>query len=1012
MTGLCNTRGGCPSGPTELGRVGGRAGGRYPLQMLAKLTLHSLVLATGLVAGCRPRAPGPTPALAGAAATLAASNLPEPIATPLAGDPMKATIHRLSNGMTVYLSTDRSEPRVHALVAVRAGGRHTPHHATGLAHYLEHMVLFKGSDELGTVDHAAEVPHLEAIRTLYQELPDAGTPEARTAVFAEIDEHTQAVARTSIPNEVIALYDTLGFKQTNAFTSDDQTHYVTNLPANRLEQWAEVESERLADPVFRLFYPELEAVYEEKNRGYDSAARQLREATVAALYPKHAYGTQSVLGKAEHLKTPAFDEMVGFFDRWYRPNNMAIVLVGDVDASVLPTLERAFGRLEPAPLVDPEPGDLVGPSGRVETTVTAPGDQMVRIAWRTVPATHKDAVVIEVLDRLLDDGLVGLLNVELELSGKAAWAGSRVESLREAGVILVEAAVRTDTTHDAVERLLRDAVAKLAAGATTQAQLDAAKLQIAVENTRRWELSSARAWRMLQAFTRYEPWEQVVTHTQRVDAVTLADVQAAAARYLGEDYVVGRIAKGTPDLKKIAKPVVTPLRFADAPRSAMASRIEQAEVKPIEPTFVELGADVSETKTDWGRLVHARNRDNDLFDLVVAVERGLRHDRLLCHAMTVMERSGTATASAAEFQNALYRLGAGVQISCNEDMVVFYLRGVDSHFDASVALFAEWLRAPALTEALRGETVKATLSQREGEIDHDASITAALRNTVYFGEDAAQRQQPSNAALAKAGVGTLKGALANVMQYEHTVAYYGPRPAKDVAAAAAFGPGSRKRGKPHVRDYRTISTTEVHVVDRASAQSTVHIVFSAKPTAPEGVAAANATGAYLARRAFDEIRGARALAYYVSAGIDVGDAEDDTALWAAVQAQPDKVSDAIPALMDLLKSKTAAPDPVRRAVAKVRERLRTDRVDPHGVPIYVAGWRDRGVSRDPNAVVWDGLDKVDEAAVSSLTQSLTEGPAFITIVGDASRMDMDALAKLGPVSLHEPATLFSYGPFE
>lgn len=981
--------------------------------MVAQSTLRSLILAAGLLVACRPAVGPIDPESASSAGIIEASNLPDLITTPLPGDPMEATIHRLSNGMTVYLSTVRTEPRVHALVVVRAGARHTPRHATGLAHYLEHMVLFKGSDELGTVDHAAEVPHLEAIRKLYDALPNAGTPEARAAVFAEIDEHTQAVARTSIPNEVMGLYSSLGFKQTNAYTNDDWTIYITDLPANRLEQWAEVESERLADPVFRLFYPELEAVYEEKNRGFDSAPRQLNEATTAALFPNHPYGTQTVLGDAEHLKTPAFGEMVAFFNRWYRPNNMAIVLVGDVDTSVLPVLERAFGRLQPAPLVEPEPGDLVGPKGRVEKTVVAAGDQLVRIVWRTVPATHKDAPVLEVIDRLLDDGLVGLLNVELELTGKVPQVQAHQTLLREGGLSAVAAGVRHDTTHEEVERLLHGAVAKLAAGATTQAQLDAAKLQIAVENTRRWEVPGARAQRMRDAFTRYESWSDVVAHRERIEAVTLADIQAAAKRYFGEDYVVGRIVSGTPELKSIPKPKLTPLKFADAPRSAMALRIEQAPVNPIAPSFVELGADATETKTAWGRMIHARNEENNLFDLVVTIDRGLRTTPLLCHALTVMERSGTATATAEEFQSALYRLGAGVQMACSEDSALFYLRGVDEHFEASVALFADWIRAPALKDEMRQETVKTTLSQRQSELDHDRSITAALRNTAYFGADAAQRQQPSNAALAKAPVKKLAQVIASAMEYEYTVSYYGPRSTEAVQQAVAFGSGKRARTKPHLRRYRKINATEVHVVHRASAQSTVHIAFGGGPTDAEASATAFTAEGYLARRAFDEIRGARALAYYVSAGVDVGDlAEDDTSLWAAVQAQPDKVAEAVPAFMTLLKSTKIDDGAVTRAAAVVRERLRTDRIGPHRVPLFVAAWRDLDVSRDPNAIVWDGLGKVDAKAVGALTQSLTGGPAFITIVGDTARMDMDALAEIGPVSLHEPDALFSYGKFE
>src|SRR5690606_38174607 len=129
------------------------------------------------------------------------------------------TIHRLKNGMTVYISTNREQPRVSAWIAVRAGSRHDPPDSTGLAHYLEHM-LFKGSDELGTLDAAAERPHVERIAALYAELRRESDEERRKAIFASIDAETQKSARYAIPNEFDQLYARLGITGVNAFTSD------------------------------------------------------------------------------------------------------------------------------------------------------------------------------------------------------------------------------------------------------------------------------------------------------------------------------------------------------------------------------------------------------------------------------------------------------------------------------------------------------------------------------------------------------------------------------------------------------------------------------------------------------------------------------------------------------------------------------------------------------------------------------------------------------------------------
>ncbi|MBA3541569.1 MAG: insulinase family protein, partial [Deltaproteobacteria bacterium] len=195
---------------------------------------------------------------------------PRLLATPIAGDTTKTTIHRLSNGMTVYISPDPQQPTIVAHVAVKAGSANDPEISTGLAHYLEHM-LFKGTSKLGTLDYAKEKPFLDKIGLLYADLRKPGADRDR--ILKEIDTETQKSAEHAVPNELDNLYSRMGITGLNAYTNPDATVYVTEIPKNRIAQWAKVEVQRYSDPVFRLFWPELEAVYEEKNRGLDSPGR-------------------------------------------------------------------------------------------------------------------------------------------------------------------------------------------------------------------------------------------------------------------------------------------------------------------------------------------------------------------------------------------------------------------------------------------------------------------------------------------------------------------------------------------------------------------------------------------------------------------------------------------------------------------------------------------------------------------------------------------------------------------
>ena len=371
---------------------------------------------------------------------------------------MAVTIHRLDNGLTVYISTDREQPKISAWIAVRAGGRHDPAHSTGLAHYLEHM-LFKGTAKLGTPDPQAEQPHLDRIRELYRKLNAEQAADRRQALLAEIDRETQAGARWVIPNEMERLYTKLGASGMNAFTSQDSTQYMVDLPSNRLVQWASIESERLARPSFRLFLHELEAVYEEKNRALDSPERRGLEALMAMAWPEHPYGTQTTIGRAEHLRNPAYQDMVDYFQRWYVPNNMAIVLAGDIDAeTALPVLREHFGRWSPRPLSPVIPAACRRSAGRQFQEIRAETSEAVLLGWQVPAAAHADVPALTMLDGLVGHGTAGLLQTRMVLPRHVTSAGTGLNTNREAGLWIVMGSARDGQSLPELERMLLQTV--------------------------------------------------------------------------------------------------------------------------------------------------------------------------------------------------------------------------------------------------------------------------------------------------------------------------------------------------------------------------------------------------------------------------------------------------------------------------------------------------------------------------------------------------------------------------
>jgi predicted Zn-dependent peptidase len=199
-------------------------------------------------------------------------------------DPLGVREYTLGNGLKVFMSVYKDAPRIQTYIAVRAGSKNDPSETTGLAHYLEHM-LFKGSHQLGTTDWEREKAELQKIEDLYEVYRKTTNEAARAAIYHQIDSISYVASTIAIANEYDKSMTAIGSEGTNAFTSNDYTMYVENIPANQLEAWAKVEGDRFPNLVLRLFHTELEAVYEEKNIGMAQDNRRVNETMMAASSP-------------------------------------------------------------------------------------------------------------------------------------------------------------------------------------------------------------------------------------------------------------------------------------------------------------------------------------------------------------------------------------------------------------------------------------------------------------------------------------------------------------------------------------------------------------------------------------------------------------------------------------------------------------------------------------------------------------------------------------------------------
>lgn len=341
----------------------------------------------------------------------------------VAGDPMNSRIYTLDNGLKVYMTVNKAEPRLQTYIAVRVGGKNDPSETTGLAHYFEHL-MFKGSEQFGTSDYAAEKPLLDEIEAKFEKYRTLTDPAEREAMYAQIDSLSLEASKLFIPNEYDKLMAAIGAKGTNAYTGYDMTVYVEDIPSNQIENWAKVQADRFKHNVIRGFHTELETVYEEKNMSLTDDSRKSLEVMFASLFPNHPYGKQTILGTQEHLKNPSITNIKNYYKNWYVPNNMAICISGDFDPDMMiATIDKYFGDMVPN-------NDLKRLEFKQEEPIKEPivkevyglESPNIILAWRFNGMADKQNDTLNVLGNVLFNGMAGIVDLDINQAQRTLGA--------------------------------------------------------------------------------------------------------------------------------------------------------------------------------------------------------------------------------------------------------------------------------------------------------------------------------------------------------------------------------------------------------------------------------------------------------------------------------------------------------------------------------------------------------------------------------------------------------------
>ena len=944
------------------------------------------------------------------------------------GDLTKTRIYTLDNGLKVYLSVNNEKPRLNAFIAVRTGSKNDPAETTGLAHYLEHL-MFKGTDKFGVTDAKAEAPLLADIEQRYEKYRKLTDPEERRQAYHEIDSVSQLAAQYFIPNEYDKLMSAIGAEGTNAYTSNDVTCYVEDIPSNEIENWAKIQSERFQNMVIRGFHTELEAVYEEYNISLTRDSRKLYAAMMGKLFPGHPYGLQTTLGSQEHLKNPSITNIKNYFKKWYVPNNVAICLAGDFDPDeVIAIIDKYFGQWKAGDDVSqpvfPALPEITAP---VDTTVVGPEAENLWLGWRFEKGASLQSDTLTVIEHMLNNGTAGLLDLNINQQMKMLDARCWTSLLQDHSMLILTGNPREGQSLDDVRQMLLGEVDKLKKGDFSDDLLPSVVNNMKLQYYNSLESNDERVYMFVDAFINGTPWEQAVKAQDRIAGMTKQQIVDFANRHLKDNYVAVYKRQGEdPNQKKIDKPEITPIPTNRDTVSQFVQDIQNAEVKPIEPKFVDFQSDLTFGDIPMGKegsvklpYIYVQNVENGRFTLTFRYEFGEESELKYAYAADYLDYLGTDKLTPQQVKQQFYKLACEYQISVNARTITVNLSGLGENMAEALALLENVLQHAKVDADAWQQYIAVREKQRADNKLNQQYNYAYLAQYGLYGPYNTYRNALTAQQLKDINPQELLDLLKQLSEYEHTVLYYGPMTKQQLCETVGSGhsvPATLKTA-PEGKHYTKQLTTQNEVLIAPYAAKNIYMrmfyiddhQFNPNEAAVKELFNEYYGGA-MSSIVFQEIRESRGLAYNAYAYYADPSYKDDLE-YAMVHiiTQNDKMMDCVRQFNNILDTIPQSEASFKIAKDAVQKRIASDRTTKYGL---ISKWlwaKQRGIDYDENERIYKALPGTTLEDIIKFEQARMAHKTWrYVILGDEKELDMKALEKIGPVRRLTTEEVFGY----
>lgn len=936
-------------------------------------------------------------------------------------DPTKARFYTLKNGLTVVLSPNSKEPIVEFRLAVRAGSNTDPKTATGLAHYLEHM-LFKGTDKFGTMDYAKEKPLLDKISSLYEEYQNTSDPAKRKVIYAEIDKTSGEASNYSIANEYDKVMKSIGGQSTNAHTWYEETVYKEDFPANATNQFLALQAERFRNPVFRIFHTELEAVYEEKNRGLDNDSWKVEEKTSEKLFPTHNYGQQTTIGTIEHLKNPSLLEIQKYYNKYYVPNNMVLAFAGDFNAEeLIKKVDQSFAYMKSKPL------DLYNPAPEKPLTqiqkvdVYGPSAESIKISYRGYAESSTQSMLLDLISSILSNGKAGLVDINLNQQQKLQGAGAGYRQMKDYGIFFLYAQPKQGQTLEQAQKLLLDQVNILKKGEFDESLIGATVANSKLSLLEAFEKNSFRVEAITNEFilNRGINWDKSLNMPEAMAKVTKKQIIDFANQFFKDNYVITYKHNGEDkNISKVDKPNITPVNTNATETSAFAKSLNAMPVKPIAPKFLDYKNDLKFGKTGIADVITVQNKDNSIFHLTYRFEFGAWNYQLLPYAAQYLTFLSTDKYTAEDINKQFYNIACNYSFNVGNEIATINISGLQENFDKAVSLVEHILANCKPNEQALIELKGRILKGRANNKLNKTNILSGLTTYAQYGAINPFNYTLSDASVKDVTSAQLLNLLHNISNYKHTITYFGPKTLDAFTVEISQLHQLPKAFTPEAPakkfSYTTTNTNQVLFADYDMVQSEVRWLRNAGTYDPGQAAKVTLFNSYfgggMGSIVFQTIRESKALAYSTFAVYSSPDKlGKEYAMVAYVGSQADKMNEAVKGMNELLNELPRADKSFDASKGNALNAIETSRITKGDIIAAYFADKKRGIDHDSRIDEYAGLKPLTFDDIKTFHEQKVANKSYsYCIVASEKNVKIEDMQKFGSVNKLTLEQIFGY----